>query len=108
MTEITINPDYRYILSATESEVMLDGFDDDIECVLRVSRETYFAAITAWLDNKMDYACRYNGEYCGVGSIEFEGQRDYKQKAYLNDRKGNPVPANVYTADKFSIDMEHG
>lgn len=109
-TTIIINPDDHHILSATAEEVILRGELDWVDgpCILRVSRVTYFAAMTDWLDHKAEYARGWKGEFCGVGGISFEGTLAKGKKAWLRDDDDNPVNVKTYTATEFFVDMEHG
>lgn len=123
-SSISVNPDDRHILSATDTEAILLGQDDDdASCILHVSRDVYFQAMTAWLDHKADYMKRWDGEFCGVGNIYFDGSLVKDQHGWLNsvtfglkeppddiddEAWNHKTKVETYTAEEFDIDMEHG
>jgi hypothetical protein len=122
MTTVSVNPDDFHILSATATEAVLKGSVDnevshtDTPCVLIVKRAVYFAALTAWLDGKTDYASRTGGSFCGVGRIYFEAKLKKKSSHHLRvhaidaaeDDDGQMVGCDSYSANTFDVDMEHG
>ena len=102
-----VNPDDKHILSATAKEVILRGEHRSQPCVLKITRETYFAAMTKWLDGKARYAGE-TGEYGGVGDIIFEATpTTEKQSAWLNI-EDQRISVATYTATRFFVDMEYG
>ena len=54
-----ISTDFRDVLAATSDSVILRGrhytADEPVDCVVHVSRELYFAAVSEWLDQKSRY-----------------------------------------------------
>ncbi|MGD0108125.1 MAG: hypothetical protein ABSC06_29440 [Rhodopila sp.] len=74
----TISTEFGDVLAATPDSVILrgrqytDGPDEPVDCVVHVSRDLYFASVSAWLDAKAAYYQQHN-DYCEVGTtIEFE------------------------------------
>jgi hypothetical protein len=107
---VYVNPDVdSHILSATAKEVILRGctFEKDSPeaepqpYVLKITRETYFAAMTEWLDGKAEYA-DLTGEYCGQGVIVFEATLAEKQSAWLTI-DGNRTSVATHSADPHSF-----
>lgn len=112
MIEVTVNPDEKHILAATHDEVILQGYiGDDCElCVLIVSRPAYHAAIHGWLDGKAEYF-RDTKEFAGVGSILFSAQpvAALERSCFLyDDMRDKTIPVPAYSAETFTVDMEHG
>jgi hypothetical protein len=120
VTEISVNPDFFHILSATATEVILLGEADDDEfspAVITVARATYLSALTAWMDDKAGYRER-TGYFAGVGHIRFTRVKATGEAVLLNPREIYPwrgaanvdtmVNALAYTACGFEVDMEHG
>ncbi len=122
---ITIDPDDKHILSATDAEAILFGHNnDDVPCILHVSREVYHAAIDDWLDHKANY--NQNGGFAGVGCIYFEDAELIPEaKGWLHsvsfglikppedddedsDVWSHQTAVPTYRATQFNVDMEHG
>ena len=121
---VSISPDDLLILSATKDDVILRGSyyngDDFSTCILYITRTLFHEALDEWLNRKQDYSELWNGEFCGVGAIYFEGLTERPDGAHLlqalaepekNDSDfawGTMVDVRSFTASSFSVDMEHG
>ena len=64
----TISTDGPDVLAATPDTVILRGRHhaepEPIDCVVHVTRDLYFSAVTAWLDQKAIYFATYQA-FCG-------------------------------------------
>lgn len=123
---VGVSPDGdMFILSATKKDVILKvnlNFEEDNVCILYVDRKLFRKAFDGWLDRKAEYNRSYNGEFCGQGSIYFEGLVELPAGAYLSrfmledtndwdedsDKWGERVDVKSYRATSFCVDMEHG
>ena len=106
----TISTDGPDVLAATPSEVILRGRQyaepEPIDCVVHVTRDLYFAAVTAWLNQKAIYFATYKS-FCGVGTIDFE--RLTPRPGHVRLRIGEKVKSVLaYDAAAFTVNMERG
>lgn len=113
---VHVNPDTKHILSATATDVILLGRDgDEFEtCIALVPRETYLAAVVAWLDYKARYF-KHTREFAGAGYIRFTDPKPTDKSFHLNEYPDDDgevivrtIRPSVFTATVFEIEMEHG
>jgi hypothetical protein len=107
----TISTDFAdVVLAATPDTVILRGWQyavpEPIDCVVHVTRDLYFSAVTAWLDQKAIYFATYQA-FCGVGTIDFE--RLTPRPGHVRLRTAEGVKSVLaYDAAAFTINMERG
>jgi hypothetical protein len=98
------------VLAATPDTVILRGRQyaapEPIDCVVHVTRDLYFSAVAAWLDQKTIYFATYQA-FCGVGTIDFE--RLTPRPGHVRLRTAEGVKSVLaYDAVAFTVTMARG
>jgi hypothetical protein len=133
---VHFSPDHEHILSATQSDAVLIadwyeyhestvGLVADGKCIVRLSRDLYFQALSRWLDLKASY--NYDSEFAGAGHITLEELTLLPESGYLSahmvERQPEDldvdsdegieffmrkVPVPEFRATAFQVEIEHG